>query len=50
MIKDKKGRFPENANWGEGWGWALFNAGEIEKNASANFRTSCLEVTPCRES
>ena len=50
MIKDEKGRFPENPNWGEGWGWALFNAGETEKNASANFRTSCLGChIPARE-
>ena len=26
MIKDTKGRFKDNANWGEGWGWALFEA------------------------
>ena len=42
MIKDAKGRFPGNANWGEGWGWALFNAGATEKSASTNFRASCL--------
>ena len=42
MIKDAKGRFPGNENWGEGWGWALFNAGATEKNASTNFRVTCL--------
>jgi hypothetical protein len=42
MIKDAKGRFPENDNWGEGWGWALFNAGATEKSASSSFRASCL--------
>jgi hypothetical protein len=24
MVKDTRGRFPENKLWGEGWGWALF--------------------------
>ena len=42
MIKDTEGRFPGNDNWGEGWGWALFNVGATEKNASSNFRADCL--------
>jgi hypothetical protein len=50
LIKDAKGRFPEHANWGEGWGWALFNAGETTKNASSNFRADCLGChIPARE-
>lgn len=24
MIRDRENRFPDNAAWGEGWGWALF--------------------------
>ena len=28
MIKDAKGRFPDNDLWGDGWGWALFVAKE----------------------
>jgi len=42
LIKDAKGRFKGNDNWGEGWGWALFNAGATEKNASTNYQTDCL--------
>ena len=42
LIKDEKGRFPEHPNWGEGWGWALFNAGATDKNASTNFSGDCL--------
>jgi hypothetical protein len=42
LIKDATGRFPEHPNWGEGWGWALFNAGATEKNASTDFRADCL--------
>ena len=30
MIKDAKGRFPGNDLWGDGWGWALFEAKEPE--------------------
>jgi cytochrome c len=42
LIKDTKGRFPGNPNWGKGWGWALFNAGATDKNASTNFQKDCL--------
>jgi hypothetical protein len=50
LIKDEKGRFPGNSNWGEGWGWALFNAGSTEKNAATDYRASCLGChIPARE-
>ena len=50
MIKDAEGRFPGNDNWGEGWGWALFEAGATDKSASTNFRASCLGChIPARE-
>jgi hypothetical protein len=42
LIKDSTNRFAGNDHWGEGWGWALFNAGATEKNASVNFRATCL--------
>jgi len=42
MIKDSQGRFPDNAKWGEGWGWALFNAGATDESGSSDFRASCL--------
>lgn len=42
MIKDQKGRFPENANWGNGWGWALFEAKEPDKNVSTSYKKDCL--------
>jgi hypothetical protein len=44
MIKDIKGRFKGNANWGEGWGWALFEAGNRNINTSKGYLESCL---PC---
>jgi hypothetical protein len=42
MVKDQKGRFKGNPNWGEGWGWALFKPADPEKNVSANYRKDCL--------
>lgn len=42
LVKDSMERFPNHPNWGNGWGWALFNVGETEKNASSNFRANCL--------
>ena len=28
MVKDTMGRFGANPLWGDGWGWALFSAGQ----------------------
>lgn len=27
MVRDRNGRYPENETWGDGWGWAWFDAG-----------------------
>lgn len=42
MIKDQKGRFEDNEHWGDGWGWALFEAKDPTENVSAGYDTSCL--------
>ncbi len=42
MIKDQKGRFKNNPNWGDGWGWALFQAKDPQKNVSTDFRKDCI--------
>ncbi|MBO6506564.1 MAG: cytochrome P460 family protein [Kordiimonadaceae bacterium] len=42
MIKDRQNRFPGNALWGNGWGWALFEAANPAKQVATNFRTDCL--------
>jgi len=42
MIKDRKSRFAGNGNWGDGWGWALFEAGKPTKNASSDHRKDCM--------
>lgn len=42
MIKDRKSRFDDNDHWGDGWGWALFEAKDPTKNVSAGYDTSCI--------
>ena len=42
MIKDDKGRFKGNSNWGEGWGWAKFEAKDPSKNISTDYKIDCI--------
>lgn len=42
MIKDREERFSDSEHWGDGWGWALFEAKDPTKNVSAGYDTSCL--------
>ena len=42
MVKDSKGRFKGNPNWGNGWGWALFKPDNPAKNASTDYKEDCL--------
>jgi hypothetical protein len=41
MIKDAKGRFPDNDLWGDGWGWALFMADQPALNVATDYSTDC---------
>lgn len=41
MIKDAKGRFPDNELWGDGWGWGLFEGKDRSKQVAVNYRTEC---------
>jgi hypothetical protein len=41
MIKDSKGRFPENDLWGDGWGWGLFEGKDRGKQIAVDYRTEC---------
>ena len=41
MIKDAKGRFPDNDLWGDGWGWALFKANEPARNVATDYEIDC---------
>jgi len=42
MIKDDKGRFPDNPLWGDGWGWALFKSDAPDTQIATNYRKDCL--------
>ena len=41
MVKDAKGRFPDNELWGDGWGWALFEGKDRDEQIAVNYRTEC---------
>lgn len=42
MVKDDVGRFPQNKLWGEGWGWAWFDAANPKKTTSTDYKNDCL--------
>lgn len=42
MVKDAVGRFEGNPLWGDGWGWALFNAADPSKQVATNYKSDCL--------
>jgi hypothetical protein len=42
MIKDEKGRYPDNPLWGDGWGWALFKADAPDKQVATDYKKDCL--------
>jgi hypothetical protein len=44
MIKDRKGRYPGNPLWGDGWGWALFKSDAPNEQVATDYRKDCL---PC---
>jgi hypothetical protein len=42
MIKDEKGRYSDNALWGDGWGWALFKSDAPDKQVATDYKKDCL--------
>lgn len=42
MVKDSTNRFPGNPLWGEGWGWAYFDATDPATPVTADFREECV--------
>ena len=42
MVKDAKGRFPGNPLWGDGWGWAFFNADDRARTVTEDYQAECL--------
>jgi len=41
MVKDDASRFPGSKLWGDGWGWAWFDAADAQKTASTDYKTDC---------
>ncbi|TXH00122.1 MAG: cytochrome C [Nevskiaceae bacterium] len=41
MVKDRKGKFPNNKLWGDGWGWSWFDAADPTKTTSTDYVTDC---------
>ncbi len=41
MVKDSNGRYPDNALWGDGWGWSWFDAANPTKTTSTDYRLNC---------
>lgn len=51
MVKDSVGRFPTNKLWGDGWGWAWFDAINPQKTTSTDYTTDCQSChLPARQS
>jgi len=42
MIKDERGRYPDNPLWGDGWGWALFKTDAPNKQVATDYKKDCL--------
>jgi hypothetical protein len=41
MMKDSRGRHPDNKLWGDGWGWSWFDAANPSKTTSTDYKTNC---------
>jgi hypothetical protein len=51
MVKDDVGRFPNNKLWGDGWGWAWFDAADSKKTTSTDYKSDCKTChVPAQES
>jgi hypothetical protein len=42
MMKDSRGRYPDNKLWGDGWGWSWFDAANASKTTSTDYKANCL--------
>ncbi len=43
MVKDSANSYPDNPLWGDGWGWAFFNADNPEQTVTTDYKAECLE-------
>ena len=51
MVKDAQGRYPGNKLWGDGWGWAWFDAADPANTTSTDYKFNCLSChVPARDS
>lgn len=41
MVKDTEGRFADSALWGDGWGWAQFDAEAPLETFTENYQDEC---------
>jgi len=41
VVKGAEGSYPGNALWGDGWGWAWFDASDPHKTTSTDYRVDC---------
>ncbi|MEE4190275.1 MAG: cytochrome P460 family protein [Halieaceae bacterium] len=42
MVKDTRGRFPDNALWGDGWGWGLYKTDDPTRNVAQVYKADCI--------
>jgi hypothetical protein len=42
MVRDNNHMFPDNPNWGRGWGWGLYDVHDPNKNISTDYKTDCI--------
>ena len=42
MVKDATNRHADRPEWGDGWGWALFQKDDPTKNVVTDYKVDCL--------
>lgn len=41
MVRDGAGKYRDNPLWGDGWGWAWFDAADPRRTTTTNYRNEC---------
>jgi len=50
LVRDTKGRFKNSSLWGDGWGWSFFNADDLVKTTSTDYKIDCVPChTPAKD-
>jgi len=42
MVKDSKNSYPGNKLWGDGWGWAWFDADSPQNTITVDYKNECI--------